>query len=111
MLHRAINDDDLGIWTADVKDAFLMVPQPSDEKAYVSMNGGLFRLDRVLPGQRTAASQWSKEFKAKAEKHGMECDNMQPSLMRLKDDPHKPGKPLYITIHVGDLFVVGDVAG
>ena len=110
MLHRAINDDDLGIWTVGVKDAFHMVPQPSDEKAYVSMNGRLFRLDRVLPGQRTAASQWFKEFKAKAEKHGMECDNMQPSLMRLKDDLHKPGKPLYITIHVDDLFVVGDVA-
>ena len=38
----------------------------------------------------------------------MDCDSMQPSLMRLKEDPHQPGKRLYITIHVDDLFVVGD---
>ncbi len=36
---------------------------------------------------------------------------MQPSLMRLKEDPHRPGKRLYITIHVDDLFVVGDENG
>ena len=85
-----------------------MVPQPSDENAYVIRGGKVFKLGRVLPGQRTAASQWSKEFKTKAEKHGMECDSMQPSLMRLKEDPHQPGKRLYITIHVDDLFMDGN---
>ena len=81
MIHRAISAE-MSMWTVDVKDAFLMVPQPSDENAY---GGKVFKLGRVLPGQRTAASQWFKEFKAKAEKHGMECDTMQPSLMRLKE--------------------------
>ena len=107
MIHLAINAE-MSMWTVDVKDAFLMVPQPSDENAYVTRGGKVFKLGRVLPGQRTAASQWFKEFKTKAEKHGMECDSMQPSLMRLKEDPHRPGKRLYITIHVDDLFVVGD---
>ena len=107
MIHLAINAD-MSMWTVDVKDAFLMVPQPSDENAYVTRGGKVFKLGRVLPGQRTAASQWFKEFKTKAEKYGMECDSMQPSLMRLKEDPHQPGKRLYITIHVDDLFVVGD---
>ena len=107
MIHLAINTG-MSMWTVDVKDAFLMVPQPSDENAYVTRGGKVFKLGRVLPGQRTAASQWFKEFKTKAEKHGMECDSMQPSLMRLKEDPHLPGKRLYITIHVDDLFVVGD---
>ena len=44
--------------TLDIKDAFLMAPQPADEVAFVKVDGRIFRLLRCLPGQRTAASQW-----------------------------------------------------
>ena len=72
MILLAINAD-MSMWTVDVKDAFLMVPQPSDENAYVTRGGKVFKLGRVLPGQRTAASQWFKEFKTKGREvwHGV----------------------------------------
>ena len=63
MIHLAIKAE-MSMWTVDVKDAFLMVPQPSDENAYVTRGGKVFKLGRVLPGQRTA-SQWFKECKTK----------------------------------------------
>ena len=46
----------------DIKDAFLMAPQPADEVAFVRVDGRIFRLLRCLPGQRTAASQWFQLF-------------------------------------------------
>ena len=68
----------------------------------------LYRLGRVLPGKRTAASRWFNEFKQKSAKHGLECDVMQPTLMRKKQQPHEKGNRLYVTIHVDDLLVIGD---
>ena len=68
----------------------------------------LYRLGRVLPGQRTAASRWFDEFKQKSEKHGLECDVMQPTLTRKNQQPHEKGSRLYVTIHVDDLLVIGD---
>ena len=37
--------------TLDIKDAFLMAPQPTDEVAFVRVNGRVFRLLRCLPGK------------------------------------------------------------
>ncbi len=43
MIHLAINAE-MNMWTVDVKDAFLMVPQPSDENAYVTRGGRFLNL-------------------------------------------------------------------
>jgi hypothetical protein len=101
-------DVDLDFWTVDVTDAFLMVRQPEAEKTFVDVHEKLYRLGRVLPGQRTAASRWFDEFKPKSEKHGLECDVMQPTLTRKNQQPHEKGSRLYVTIHVDDLLVIGD---
>jgi len=44
------------LFTVDVKDAFLMIPQPADEKATVTTVNGKCKLLRNLPGQRNAAA-------------------------------------------------------
>ena len=108
LLHRCIMDEKLVMHIADIKDAFLMVDQPEDEKATVTRRGVTYKLGKVLPGQRTAASQWFLSFKKKAEDYGMETDVMQPSLMRRKVAEHGGTGRLYLTIHVDDLFLVGD---
>ena len=108
LLHRCIMDEKMVVHIADIKDAFLMVDQPEDEKATVTRRGVTYKLGKVLPGQRTAASQWFSNFKKKAEDYGMECDVMQPSLMRRKICDHSGSGRLYLTIHVDDLLMVGD---
>ena len=45
-----------GVQVIDVKDAFLMVPQPEEERASVTYNGMRYKLVRRLPGQRAAAN-------------------------------------------------------
>ena len=87
--------------TIDIKDAFLMAAQPEDEKAYVEVDGKVYRLIRCLPGQRTAASQWFQLFTGAAKEFGMEQDIMQPTLLMIH-------KVIYITVHVDDAFMVGD---
>ena len=74
----------------------------------MTRRGVTYKLGKVLPGQRTAASQWFLSFKKKAEDYGMETDVMQPSLMRRKVAEHGGTGRLYLTIHVDDLFLVGD---
>ena len=86
--------------TLDIKDAFLMADQPKEEKAYVDVDGVIYRLVKCLPGQRTAASQWFHLFAKTAREFGLEQDVMQPTLlMRTRD--------IYITVHVDDVFMVG----
>ena len=85
---------------SDIKDAFLMAPQPTDEVAFVRVNDRIFRLLRCLPGQRTAASQWFQLFARTCLQFGMVQDMMQPTLMML-------AKELYVTVHVDDVFMVG----
>ena len=48
--------------TLDVKEAFLMSPQPVEENAYAQVDGRIFKLLLRLPGQRTAAFQWFQLF-------------------------------------------------
>ena len=66
----------------DIKDAFLMAPQPADEVAFVRVDGRIFRLLRCLPGQRTAASQWFQLFARACMDFGMSQDAMQPDGTR-----------------------------
>ena len=49
-----------GAWQltiADVKDAFLMSQQPAGEKNTIRYRDKFSKLERCLPGQRTAAKQ------------------------------------------------------
>ena len=87
--------------TLDIKDAFLMAAQPEEEKACVEVDDKVYRLIRCLPGQRTAASQWFQLFTGAAKEFGMEQDIMQPTLLMIH-------KVIYITVHVDDVFMVGD---
>ena len=86
--------------TPDVKDAFLMANQPEEERAFVEVEGKIYRLVRCLPGQRSAASQWLQLFASTAKGHGMIQDLMQPTLLM-------KAKEIYITVHVDDVFMVG----
>ena len=87
--------------TLDVKDAFLMAMQPPAENAFVDLDGVIYKLDRCLPGQRTAASQWFNLFKDTCVEFGMTADAMQPTLMKLDGE-------LYLTVHVDDVMMVGE---
>ena len=89
-----------GVQVIDVKDAFLMVPQPEEEKASVTYRGKRYKLVRCLPGQRTAANRWYIHFRDAAREFGMVDDVMQPTLMKLD-------RELYISLHVDDLLMVG----
>ena len=108
LLHLSVMDQSLRIYVADIKDAFLMVDQPPSENATVTRNGKLYKLGKVLPGQRTAASQWFGLFRSKAMAFGMESDVMQPSLMKKKGQTKAKKDRIFLTIHVDDLLVVGD---
>ena len=95
----------------DIKDAFLMIHQPADEKALVTTPNGTYRLLKNLPGQRNTAAQWFTGFCSVGKEYGLEVDVMQPTLMRKKRKPgeeEKEGERIYLTIHVDDLFVVAD---
>ena len=86
--------------TLDIKDAFLMADQPKEEKAYVDVDGAIYRLVKCLPGQRTAASQRFQLFAKTAKEFGLDQDVMQPTLfMKTKE--------IYATVHVDDVFMVG----
>ena len=89
--------------TLDIKDAFLMADQPADERAFVELDGQIYKLIKCLPGQRTAASQWFQLFVGAAKKFGLEQDPMQPTLLMMQ-------KEMYITVHVDDVFMVGNEA-
>lgn len=97
------------LFTVDVKDAFLMIPQPADEKATVTTVNGKCKLLRNLPGQRNAAALWFRGFKDVSTEFGMESDVMQRTLMRKVGSSinDKEGR-IFFTIHVDDLMIVAD---
>ena len=97
------------LFTVDVKDAFLMIPQPADEKATVTTVNGKYKLLRNLPGQRNAAALWFRGFKDVSTEFGLESDVMQPTLMRKvgSNIDDKEGQ-IFLTIHVDDLVIVAD---
>ena len=88
------------VMVLDVKDAFLMAMQPEQEKAYIDLDGELYKLIKCLPGQRTAASQWFNLFRSSSEEFGLEADVMQPTFM-------KKGKEMILTVHVDDVLLIG----
>ena len=87
--------------TLDVKDAFLMAEQPAEERAFVVLDGQIYKFIKCLPGQRTAASEWFQLFVGASKKYGLEQDPMRPTLLMMK-------KEMYITMHVDDIFMVGN---
>ena len=110
MLLRLQMKSGLALYTLDVKDAFLLMDQPEDEKALVVTANGTYRLKRNLPGQRNAAAQWFKGFCKVATEFGLVQDTMQPTMMKKPEAPEgsDTGGKLYLTIHVDDLLLVGD---
>ena len=62
MLLRLQMQTGLALYTLDVKDAFLLMDQPADEKAMIVTSNGKYKLKKNLPGQRNAAAQWFKGF-------------------------------------------------
>ena len=86
--------------TLDIKDAFLMAEQPKEERAFVELDGKIYRLIRCLPGQRTAASQWFNLCADTAKACGLSQNIMQPTLLMKH-------REIYITVHVDDVFMVG----
>ena len=83
-----------GVQVIDVKDAFLMAPQPEDERASVTYRGKRYKLVRCLPGQRTAANIHFRDAAREFD------DVMQPTLLKLD-------RELYISLRVDDLLMVG----
>ena len=88
------------IWSVDVKDAFLQVPQkvnvlcriPSEAEAIVAKMVGVpidslkhfrWKLKRVLPGQRDAALLWSDFCDDLLKNEGLERSTANPALYRL----------------------------
>ena len=110
MLLRLQMKSGLALYTLDVKDAFLLMDQPEDEKALAVTANGTYRLKRNLPGQRNAAAQWFKGFCKVATEFGLVQDTMQPTMMKKPEAPEgsDTGGKLYLTIHVDDLLLVGD---
>ena len=94
LIHMMLNvHKEFSAMTLDVKDAFLMANQPEEERAFVEVEGKIYRLVRCLPGQRSAASQWFQLFASTAKEHGMTQDLMQPTLLM-------KAKEIYITVYV-----------
>ena len=109
MLLRLQMQTGLALYTLDVKDAFLLMDQPADEKAMIVTNNGKYKLKKNLPGQRNAAAQWFKGFCAVARDYGMVQDVMQPTMMKKNQKAHdEGGGRLFLTIHVDDLLLIGD---
>ena len=87
---------------ADVKDAFLMSQQLAGEKNSIRCRDKFYKLERRLPGQRTAAKQLFDLFHSTVKALGGESDSMQPTLFRLQN--------LLISVHVDDLLLLGEKA-
>ena len=113
------------IWSVDVKDAFLQVPQkvkvlcriPSEAEAIVAKMIGVaidslkhfrWKLKRVLPGQRDAALRWSDFCDDLLKNEGLERSTANPALYRLVViiDGRKVIRAVCI-VHVDDLQFAG----
>ena len=105
------------IWSLDIKDAFLQVPQKrpvhckiprgKGSQAVHGMEAKCWRLGRVLPGQRDASLLWSEFCAELLQQEGYEKSIANPALFRLI----KNGKVVSVCIvHVDDLQVAGKAA-
>ena len=104
---------DLAVTALDIKDAFLVVPQPEDEPMFVLIpewiqalqpecKHNIWRLRRCLPGQRSAAQHWFAFFTGLCKKAGMVSFPGCPTVLKLVDKDHH----IYLTVHVDDVLLV-----
>ena len=102
------------IWSLDIKDAFLQVPQRRPVKcriprgkgssAVAGMEKKAWKLRKVLPGQRDASLLWSEYCATLLQEEGYEKSSANPALFRLiKNDTVVS----VCIVHVDDLQVAG----
>ena len=65
----AATSADLELYSLDISDAHLMVPQRTPK--YVRANGHIYKILYNLPGQRDGAQGWYEFFSAVLQKHDM----------------------------------------
>ena len=105
-------------YVADVKDAFLMVPQQEnvwiqvpewvrslDSNDSPLLRAHFWKLLRCLPGQRNAALRWADHFRELMVEHGFIPFKGMPTIFR------HPSKKIFLTIHVDDVLIVADGEG
>ena len=95
----------LSLYSADVKDAYLMVQQ--DEKVYVTLNDKKYILGRCLPGQRVGSKSWYDLLALVLRQKGLVSYKANPSLFYKKVENEKQ-RPLIVSTHVDDLQIIGD---
>ena len=104
---------DLAVTALDIKDAFLVVPQPEDEPMFVLIpewiqalkpecKHNIWRLRRCLPGQRSAAQHWFAFFTGLCKRAGLVSFPGCPTVLKLVDKDHH----IYLTVHVHDVLLV-----
>eukprot|EP00439_Symbiodinium_sp_Y106_P000302 s8784_g1.t1 len=108
--------NDWAIYSVDVKDAFLQVPQRTPclcrvpEEAINVLRELLpswcWKLGRVLPGQRDASSLWSDFCDGLLVQEGFERSTGNPSLYRLLQGDNRKVIAICI-VHVDDLQMAG----
>ena len=95
----------LELYSADVKDAYLMVKQ--EEKVYVVTRRGVnYILGRNLPGQRTGSKNWYNLLAEVLTKKGLTTYKANPSIF-FKADVGNGQLPLVVSTHVDDLQIMG----
>ena len=103
----------MALCVADVKDAFLTVPQPTEvivrfpNDCHVK---GKYRLAKVLPGQRSGPQLWCNHFVStlrKMKKIIVLTCNVCPAVLRLDDGE---GNFAVIVMHVDDLMILSHQA-
>ena len=96
----------LNLYTCDVKDAYLNVPQPTpvmiqvDKSIFGEGEAGfaVLILERLLPGQRAGASGWYNYAKDLLEDAGLEHFPKEPTLFKAKD----PKEKIALLLHADD---------
>ncbi|CAE7401885.1 unnamed protein product [Symbiodinium natans] len=94
MTALAATSDQLEVYSLDVSDAYLAVPQRTP-KYIIASNGRRYQILFNLPGQREGASGWYEHFRAILEGHGLKACPVAPAIFSLP-------KKIAINSHVDD---------
>ena len=98
----------LCLFSADVKDAYLMVEQEENVYVYVvTRTGERYILGRNLPGQRTGSKNWYDLLSEVLQKKGLKPYAANPSVF-YKAKVNETSLPLVVSTHVDDLQIMGD---
>jgi hypothetical protein len=104
---------ELGICSADVKDAYLMVEQDekvfatTSEKVFVMNSDGTnYILGRCQPGQRVGSKSWYDLLALVLKRKGLEAYKANP-LLFYKPKIDENDKPLVVSTHVDHLQIMG----